>query len=83
MRAYLRVNSDTFFFDDEDQLDLIRQKIVTAVRAGGDFIQASLSKDVLITPATHVRIDYLPEIDDWDEEQSTDSGFVDFDKFSP
>ncbi|MBS3178686.1 MULTISPECIES: hypothetical protein [unclassified Pseudoclavibacter] len=84
MSIVLTVNREQFVLHDPESISRLHGDIRDAVQAGGSLVpigSRSDSPEVLITPATHVRIDVL---DVSEEVRGTDSGdvvFIDFDQY--
>lgn len=84
MVAWLFVNRERFFFQDPAVLAGVQAAILAAVRAGGDFVRIGSAKgpEMLITAATSVRVDSLPDdINESDADGRGGADFVDFDHF--
>ncbi len=64
MPVVVQINSATFIVRGADAIERLRSDIVTAVRAGGSLVTVGESErapQILITPATRVRIDTIDE----------------------
>ena len=63
MRYRIQVGQDVFTVSDDDAASLVRHEMEQAARAGGAFVRLGPvgAPELLITPATHVRIDVLGE----------------------
>ncbi|PPF44418.1 hypothetical protein C5B85_09695 [Pseudoclavibacter sp. AY1F1] len=96
MSIALTVNQDRFVLHDAEAISRLHGDIRDAVRAGGNLVTVGSrpdSPEVLITPATPVRIDILEVREDAgqvgrpggaQERDGTDSGdvvFIDFDQY--
>jgi hypothetical protein len=83
MPIIVTVNRDQFILRDAEAVSRVRAEIEQAVQAGGRLVcvgDTAAGPEVLITPATHVRIDILSESGEGLHE-STD--FIDFDHYGP
>ncbi|WP_291045960.1 hypothetical protein [Herbiconiux sp.] len=83
MPIVVTVNRDQFILRDPEAVSRVRAEIEAAVRAGGRLVSVgdtAAGPEVLITPATHVRIDILTDSADGLHEAAD---FIDFDHYGP
>ncbi|WP_291038464.1 hypothetical protein [Herbiconiux sp.] len=83
MPLVITVNHDQFILRDPDAISRVRADLEQAVRAGGRLVALSdvpEGPELMITPATHVRIDLLTEAHD---ERHDGPDFIDFDQYAP
>ncbi|PPG42154.1 hypothetical protein [Pseudoclavibacter sp. RFBA6] len=87
MSIVLTVNHDRFVIHDAESISRLHGDIRAALRAGGSLVPIGSrpdSPEVLITPATHVRIDVLKAVRDAEDDHGADRGdvvFIDFDQY--
>ncbi len=83
MPVVLSVNNHSFLLRDDEVISRVRSDIERAARAGGAFVTVGGSErapQVLITPATPVRIDVIDEPEAADDDPGAGLGdFVDYD----
>jgi hypothetical protein len=82
MPLVITVNHDQFILRDPDAISRVRADLEQAVRAGGRLVALSdvpEGPELMITPATHVRIDLLTEAHDGHDGPD----FIDFDQYAP
>jgi hypothetical protein len=83
MSIVVTVNRDQFVLRDAETISRVRREITDAVRAGGGLVtvgDVASGPELLIPPATHVRIAILTEPDDEAHEAVE---FIDFDHYGP
>jgi len=64
MPVVVHINTATFIVRGAEVIDRLRADIVAAVRAGGSLVrvgESTKAPEILITPATRVRIDTIDE----------------------